>query len=112
MRWRNFAAALLLVLLAAASATAQESQGQANYNSCLGGYSYRCNPGLLTDAQQVKVRQAAEAEKSLVSSCAENGSCYGDISEATGRPKTVHVSGYYRSDGTYVRGHYRSRPRR
>jgi hypothetical protein len=44
--------------------------------------------------------------------CAENGSCYGDISSFTGRAKTVHVSGYYRRDGTYVRGHYRSRPRR
>lgn len=41
--------------------------------------------------------------------CAENGSCYGDISSATGRPKTTHVNGYYRRDGTYVRGHYRSR---
>jgi hypothetical protein len=41
--------------------------------------------------------------------CAENGSCYGDISAATGRPKTVNVQGYYRRDGTYVRGHYRSR---
>ena len=44
--------------------------------------------------------------------CAGNGSCYGDISSYTGRPKKVHVSGYYRKDGTYVRGHYRSRPRR
>jgi hypothetical protein len=44
--------------------------------------------------------------------CAENGSCYGDLSALTGRPKTVHVRGYYRKDGTYVRGHYRSRPRR
>jgi hypothetical protein len=44
--------------------------------------------------------------------CAENGSCYGDISSATGRPRTVHVRGYYRRDGTYVRSHYRSRPRR
>ncbi len=44
--------------------------------------------------------------------CAENGSCYGDISSTTFRPKTVHVPGYYRSDGTYVRGHYRSAPRR
>lgn len=43
--------------------------------------------------------------------CAENGSCYGDISELTGNPKTVHVGGYYRRDGTYVRGHYRSKPR-
>jgi len=43
--------------------------------------------------------------------CAENGSCYGDISSYTKRPKTVHVRGYYRKDGTYVRSHYRSRPR-
>jgi hypothetical protein len=41
---------------------------------------------------------------------AENGSYYGQISENTGRPKTVHVRGYYRNDGTYVRSHYRSRP--
>lgn len=44
--------------------------------------------------------------------CAENGSCYGDTSAATGRPKTVSVGGYFRKDGTYVRGHYRSAPRR
>ena len=43
---------------------------------------------------------------------AENGSYYGETSKATGRPKTVRVKGYYRKDGTYVRGHYRSRPRR
>jgi hypothetical protein len=43
---------------------------------------------------------------------AENGSYYGESSPATGRRKTVHVEGYYRRDGTYVRGHYRSTPRR
>jgi hypothetical protein len=42
---------------------------------------------------------------------AENGSRYGDISEQTGRPKTIHVNGYYRNDGTYVRGYYRSEPK-
>lgn len=42
---------------------------------------------------------------------AENGSYFGEISRATDRPKTVHVDGYYRRDGTYVRGHYRSSPR-
>ena len=41
--------------------------------------------------------------------CAENGSCYGDISEATGLPKTVAVRGYTRADGTHVRGYYRSK---
>ena len=40
--------------------------------------------------------------------CAENGSCYGDISSVNGTPKTIQVDGYYRKDGTYVRGHYRS----
>jgi len=44
--------------------------------------------------------------------CAENGSCYGDVSTINGMPKTIHVDGYYRKDGTYVRGHYRSRGRR
>ena len=37
---------------------------------------------------------------------------YGEVSEETGRVKDVHVDGYYRRDGTYVRPHYRSRPRR
>ena len=41
--------------------------------------------------------------------CQENGSCFGDTSVATGRPKTVEVHGYYRKNGTYVRGHYRSK---
>lgn len=53
------------------------------------------------------VRSVAPARPSV----AENGSYYGEISTATGRPKTVHVSGYIRRDGTHVRGHYRSRPR-
>lgn len=48
----------------------------------------------------------------IAPSVAENGSYYGEVSEATGRPKTVHVQGYFRKDGTYVRGHYRSPPRR
>ena len=42
--------------------------------------------------------------------CGENGSCFGDISKGTGRAKTVFVNGYTRSDGTYVRSHYRSPP--
>lgn len=42
---------------------------------------------------------------------AENGSFYGEISDFTYRPKTVYVKGYFRQDGTYVRSHYRSKPR-
>lgn len=41
--------------------------------------------------------------------CGENYSCYGDISNITGRPKTTYVRGYFRRNGTYVRSHYRSR---
>ena len=33
-------------------------------------------------------------------------------SSPTFQYKPVHVRGYYRKDGTYVRPHYRSRPRR
>ena len=43
---------------------------------------------------------------------AENSSYYGEISKITGRPKTVFVRGYFRKDGTYVRSHYRSKPKR
>ncbi|MGA4578032.1 YHYH domain-containing protein [Limisphaera sp. VF-2] len=42
---------------------------------------------------------------------AENGSYYGQRN-AYGVPKTVYVKGYFRRDGTYVRGHYRSARRR
>ena len=38
---------------------------------------------------------------------AENGSYYGQPN-VNGVPKTVAVNGYYRKDGTYVRGYYRS----
>jgi hypothetical protein len=44
--------------------------------------------------------------------CAENGSCFGDTSNINGMPKTNHINGYFRKDGTYVRGHYRSSGRR
>jgi hypothetical protein len=40
---------------------------------------------------------------------AENGSYYGQPN-ANGVPKTVAVNGYFRKDGTYVRGYYRSPP--
>jgi hypothetical protein len=40
---------------------------------------------------------------------AQNGSYYGQPN-SNGIPKTVAVNGYYRKDGTYVQGHYRSAP--
>jgi hypothetical protein len=36
------------------------------------------------------------------------GSCYGCISSITGRPRTNYVSGYTRSNGTYVNSYWRS----
>jgi hypothetical protein len=42
---------------------------------------------------------------------AENGSYYGQPNKY-GMPKTVHVRGYFKKNGTYVRSHYRSRPHR
>jgi hypothetical protein len=43
---------------------------------------------------------------------AENGDIRGADNDGDGRAEPVHVRGYYRKDGTYVRGHYRARPRR
>jgi hypothetical protein len=62
--------------------------------------------------ERAEIAPKREQPSRYLPKCAENGSCYGDISSDTGRPKTAHVSGYYRKDGTYVRGHYRSRPLR
>jgi hypothetical protein len=40
--------------------------------------------------------------------CSETGSCYGDMSDISGLPKTTYVPGYFRSDGTHVGSYYRS----
>jgi hypothetical protein len=76
-------------------------------NACVSIFS--SNPATPASAS-TRSKQTQPAAAAPV--CAENNSCYGDISENTGRPKTVYVEGYYRRDGTYVRGHYRSSPRR
>lgn len=56
---------------------------------------------------------AAEADTAPSSVAEENNPSSGkDDSLLTAPPKDVYVQGYYRKDGTYVRGHYRSRPRR
>jgi hypothetical protein len=43
---------------------------------------------------------------------AENGDLYGVDNDGDGRRETVFVRGYYRKNGTYVRSHYRAKPRR
>lgn len=72
-----------------------------------------CDRASLTAADKVSASKPESVgdQSTVPEACAENGSCYGDLSTATGRPKTVHVNGYFRKDGTYVRGYYRSPPR-
>lgn len=45
-------------------------------------------------------------------SVAENGDVRGRDNDGDGRSEPVHVRGYHRKDGTYVRGHYRAAPSR
>ena len=40
--------------------------------------------------------------------CSETGSCYGQISDATGLPRDTFVHAYTRADGTHVGSYYRS----
>ena len=98
------------LLLVAQLAGAQLS----NFETCRHGYA-SCDPSRLTADEQAQVTVSPPTQRVPVPTdsgtglCAENGSCYGDPN-VNGVPKTVHVNGYYRKDGTYVRGHYRSAP--
>lgn len=72
--------------------------------------AYKANPqGANFVAPNPSQNSNSKIYPSQTYGCAENGSCYGDISSVNGMPKTVQVDGYYRSNGTYVRGHYRSK---
>jgi hypothetical protein len=62
-----------------------------------------------TSEAQSAVSQATPTSKVAPRQIAENGSYYGELNK-NGVPKTVPVRGYYRKDGTYVRGYYRSAP--
>ena len=55
-------------------------------------------------------RAPTQVVRNIPAPRAENGSYYGETSRKTGAPKTVHVNGYTRKDGTHVQGHYRSAP--
>lgn len=87
------------------SPTASPSPGIAVSNSPATSFVARSN-------EVVKSQDTLQSTPISGVGCAENGSCYGDISNINGMPKTNHVNGYFRSDGTYVRGHYRSSGRR
>jgi len=87
----------------------KQSEKEENLKVCLRGYTPNlCNYKKLSDYELKLVKQS-ENNYSKNYLCAENGSCYGDKSLKTGKPKNTHVKGYFRKDGTYVRGHYRSR---
>jgi hypothetical protein len=99
-----------------ACSTAKYLNGPAAYHTCL-------RQQLEASSSRVPVASGGNVSREPVTAqpttsapikgttglCAENGSCYGDLN-ANGVPKTVHVNGYFRKDGTYVRGHYRSAP--
>jgi len=92
-------------------AVVADSDHQRNVNACKLGL-YSCDTSQLgpTELNPVIVKPAVPVQtNSGTGLCAENGSCYGDPN-VNGVPKTVHVNGYYRKDGTYVRGHYSSAP--
>ena len=42
----------------------------------------------------------------------ENGDIKGYDNDGDGRLEPTYVKGYYKSNGTYVRSHYRAKPRR
>ena len=92
-------------------AVVAESDHQRNFSACkLGLYSCDASQLSPTELNSVAIKPTTQAPtNSGTALCAENGSCYGDPN-VNGVPKTVHVNGYYRKDGTYVRGHYRSAP--
>jgi hypothetical protein len=81
--------------------------------SSLGAASYSpVTPFVARSTEVVKSQDNLQSTPISGVGCAENGSCFGDISNINGMPKTNHVNGYFRKDGTYVRGHYRSSGRR
>ena len=104
----------------AACSTAKFVYGPAAYHACLQKQLGALSGSTIPDPTPVEQESSTSATftpqpnvptptASGTSLCAENGSCYGDLN-ANGVAKTVHVNGYYRKDGTYVRGHYRSAP--
>jgi len=113
----------MLLAIIAPTASAQAPGQPAN--SWVQGSNWYCNDGYQKSGNEcVSIFSGSATGRSAnapapptttnnlnptTSICAENGTCYGDISALTGRPKTVSVQGYYRNDGTYVRGHYRSK---
>ena len=68
-----------------------------------------CNPPPPVSGQTAQAAPQSGTTADGKPLVAENGSRYGEISPATGKPKTTYVRGYTRKDGTQVRGYYRSK---
>jgi hypothetical protein len=88
-----------------------DSVGSSTRNVFVSGYYHR---GSYVKSHFRSVSPASAEKVRFFSSSpfvAENGSFYGEPNKF-GIPKTVHVNGYFRGDGTYVRGHFRSSPHR
>jgi hypothetical protein len=121
----RFLAYLLWALVAVSVPVNAQEASQSARSSVCDPLISQCNAATLTRQSQAQsesgstngvtaestYRQSPAGTYQLTTrpSCAENGSCYGDISATTGRAKTTYVNGYTRKDGTYVRGHYRSK---
>ena len=74
-----------------------------------GGRSAWSRPGGTSPVCYSTESEVAPKPQSLLRpSCSETGSCFGDISVNTGRPKTTYVRGYCRKNGRCVGGYYRS----
>ncbi len=104
----------------AACSTAKYLNGPASYHQCLqrqlaefSGSNFPALSGSTSEETPSESVATKPTPKGPIGSqtgpCAENGSCYGDLN-TNGVPKTAHVNGYYRKDGTYVRGYYRNAP--
>ena len=86
-----------------ASESTQVKAIRRRINTVIAGQGYRPTAAVLP-------RPATSPAVPLATSgAAENGSYYGELNK-NGVPKTVHVDGYFKSNGTYVRGYYRSAP--
>ena len=78
-------------------------------NSYYGAPAYVSSQPAYSSGSAVTAYEADAVTTPAYGAVAENGSYYGQPN-VNGVPKTVAVNGYYRKDGTYVRGYYRSPP--
>jgi hypothetical protein len=84
-----------------------------NKPSVLESYEYDNSKYGITSERSNKVINTQNDSYIPVStpSQAENGDYYNIDNDGDGRVEPIHVNGYYRKDGTYVRGHYRAKAR-